>query len=108
MIQIKLVFSLIRLIGDFKYLAKGTASDKVLRDKAFNIRKNPKYFGYQVSLLRWINVLIRSLKVVMLIFKQNEQLAEELHKPNVKKLYKKEFVLHLKTIFGVLIQLTFN
>ena len=39
----------------------------------------------------------------MLIFKQNEQLAEELHKPNIKKLYKKEVILHLKTIFWVLI-----
>ena len=32
---------------DFKELAKRTASDKVLRDKAFNIAKNPKYDGYQ-------------------------------------------------------------
>ena len=29
--------------GHFKDLAKRTASDKVLRDKAFNIAKNPKY-----------------------------------------------------------------
>ena len=28
--------------GDFKDLARRTASDKVLRDKAFNIAKNPK------------------------------------------------------------------
>ena len=33
--------------GDFKDLARGTASDKVLRDKAFNITKNPTYDGYQ-------------------------------------------------------------
>ena len=33
--------------GDFKDLARRTASDKVLRDKAFNIAKNPKYDGYQ-------------------------------------------------------------
>ena len=30
--------------GDFKGLARTTASDKVLIDKAFNIAKNPKYF----------------------------------------------------------------
>ena len=36
--------------GDFKDLAKRTASDKVLRDKAFNIAKNPKYDGYQRGL----------------------------------------------------------
>ena len=33
--------------GDFKDLARRTASDKVFRDKAFNIAKNPKYDGYQ-------------------------------------------------------------
>ena len=33
--------------GYFKYLARRTASDKSLRDKAFNIAKNPKYGGYQ-------------------------------------------------------------
>ena len=33
--------------GDFKNLNRRTAADKVLRDKAFNIAKNPKYDGYQ-------------------------------------------------------------
>ena len=36
--------------GDFKDLNRRTAADKVLRDKAFNITKNPKYDGYQRSL----------------------------------------------------------
>ena len=36
--------------GDFKDLARRTASDKVLRDKAFNIAKNPKHDGYQRGL----------------------------------------------------------
>ena len=36
--------------GDFKDLARRTASNKVLRDKAFNIAKNPKYDGYQRGL----------------------------------------------------------
>ena len=36
--------------GDFKDLARRTASDKVLRDKAFNIAKNRKYDGYRRSL----------------------------------------------------------
>ena len=31
---------------DFKDLRKRTAADKFLRDKAFNIAKNPKYDGY--------------------------------------------------------------
>ena len=32
---------------DFKDLARRTASDRVLRDKAFDIAKNPKYDKYQ-------------------------------------------------------------
>ena len=30
----------------FKELPRRAASDKVLRDKAFNIAKNPRYDGY--------------------------------------------------------------
>ena len=36
--------------GDFKDLARTTDSDKILRDKAFNIAKNPNYDGYQRGL----------------------------------------------------------
>ena len=36
--------------GDFKDLKRRTFSDKVLRDKAFNIAKNPKYDWYQRGL----------------------------------------------------------
>ena len=32
---------------DFKDLPKRTASDKILCNKAFNIAKNPKCYGYQ-------------------------------------------------------------
>ena len=35
---------------DFKHLARRTPSDNVLRDKTFNITKNPKYDGYQRGL----------------------------------------------------------
>ena len=35
---------------DFKDLARRTASDRILRDKAFNIVKNPKYDRYQRGL----------------------------------------------------------
>ena len=36
--------------GDFKDLAGRTASHKCLKDKAFNIAKNPKYDGFQRGL----------------------------------------------------------
>ena len=48
--------------GDFKDLKRRTFSDKVLRDKAFNIAKNPKYDGYQRGLAS-----IKSRKVVVLL-----------------------------------------
>ena len=40
--------------GDFKDLKRRTFSDKVLRDKAFNIAKNPKYDRYQRGLLSMV------------------------------------------------------
>ena len=36
--------------GDFKDLNRRTFADKLLRDKAFNIAKDPKYDGYQHGL----------------------------------------------------------
>ena len=92
--------------GDFKDLARREVSDKVLRNKAFNIAKNPKCDGYQRSLAAMVyNFFYKktSGSGVNNEIKQNEQLAEELHKPIIKKLKKEEFILHLKTIFGVLI-----
>ena len=35
---------------DFEDLTRRTGSDKILRDKAFNIAKNPKFDGYQGGL----------------------------------------------------------
>ena len=36
--------------GDFKDLSRRTINDNVLRDKAFNFAKNPKYDGYQLGI----------------------------------------------------------
>ena len=49
--------------GDFKDLTRRTASDKILRDKAFRIAKNLKYDGYQRSLAStvFLNFLIKKL-----------------------------------------------
>ena len=47
--------------GDFKDLKRRTKSDKVLKDKAFEIESNPKYDGYQRGLVQWsINFLIKN------------------------------------------------
>ena len=39
---------------DFKDLTRTTASAKILRNKSFNIAKNPKYDGYQSGLASMI------------------------------------------------------
>ena len=49
--------------GDFKDLTRRTAPDKILRDKAFNIAKNPKYDGYQRGLASMVyGFLIKELQ----------------------------------------------
>ena len=56
--------------GDFKDLARGTASDKALRDKALNIAKNSKYNGYQRGVA---SMVYKSFdKKVVLIMKLNK------------------------------------
>ena len=81
--------------GDFKDLARRTASDKVLRDKAFNIAKNPKYDGYQRGLASMVYKFFDKKSAsltdksvsgsgVNIPLEFNEQLAEELHKPIIR------------------------
>ena len=46
----KLIFDMISLVKVLKIQQEKTASDKFLRDEAFNIAKNSKYDGYQRGL----------------------------------------------------------
>ena len=75
--------------GDFKDLKRRTASDKILRDKAFDIAKNPKYGGYQRGLSSMVYKFFDKKSTVSGVanneIKQNLQLAKELHKPIFKK-----------------------
>ena len=93
--------------GDYKDLTKRTASDKILRDKAFNIAKNPKYDGYQRGLASMVYKCFdkksKGSGVANNEIKQNLQLAEVLYKPIIRKFKKKKFILDLEIIFGVLI-----
>ena len=78
---------------DFKDLASRTTSDKVLRDKTFNIAKNPKCDEYQRRLAFMVYTFFdtkTSGSGVNNEIKQNQQLAEELHKPIIKKRLKKK------------------
>ena len=77
--------------GDFKDLAKRTAADKVLRNKAFNIAKDPKYDGYQSGLASGV-----ANKYTIKSTPQNEQLAGELHKPIIRKFKKRKIYRPLK------------
>ena len=92
--------------GDFKDLKRRTASDKILRDKAFNIAKNPKYDGYQRGLASMVYKFFdknSKESSVNIEIKPSEQLAEKLHKPIIRNLKKEQFIQDLKTIFGELI-----
>ena len=51
---------------DFKDLNRRTFADKVLRDKAFNITKDPKYDKYQRGLASVFYILIKKRLVAVL------------------------------------------
>ena len=82
--------------GNFKDLKRRTAADNVLRDKAFNIAKNPKYDGYQRGLAsmvyKFFDKKTKGIGATLAnkSIPQNEQLAEELHKPIIKKFKKRK------------------
>ena len=75
--------------GDLEDLTRRTASDKILRDKAFNIVQNSKYDGYQRDLVSVVYKFFdkKTCESGIKIFQKvsNEELAEELHKPIIKK-----------------------
>ena len=79
--------------GGFKDLAKGTAADKVLRDNAFTIAKNPKCDGYQRVLssmvYKFFDKKTTSLGSGIKSTPQIEQLAEEFHKHIIRNFFKK-------------------
>ena len=66
--------------GDFKDLARRTASDKVLRSKAFNIAKKPICDGYQRGLAsmvyKFFNKKSSGSDIKNQII-QNQQLADQ-------------------------------
>ena len=77
--------------GDFQGVAKRTGVDTILRDKAFNIAKDPKYGAYQRGLASMAYKFFdkKTIGCGIKSMAQNEQLAEELHKPTIKIFFKK-------------------
>ena len=102
--------------SDSKDLTKRTVADKVLKNKAFDIAKDPKYHGYQKGLASRVYKFFDSkvtspdkksvgsgAKLVNTkITPQNQQLAEELHKPIIRKFKKRKVHAAFKdNIWGV-------
>ena len=84
--------------GDFKDLAKRTAADKVLRDKAFKITSDQKYDGYQRGLASMVyNFFDKKSQGsgVNNEIKQNIQLSNVLHKPIIRKFEKRKNVFFI-------------
>ena len=89
--------------GGFKDLAKRTAADKVLRDKAFKIASDRKYDGCQRGLASMVYKFFdkksqgsgRPLSSAL-------QLADELHKPIIRKFTKRKVYSSFRdNIWGV-------
>ena len=90
--------------GDFKDLAKTTAADKVLRNKAFIIASDQNYDGYQRGLASMVYKFFdkKSQGKGLANNKENIQLADELHKPIIKKFKKrKEYSAFKDNIWGI-------
>ena len=71
--------------GKSKDLIKRTQSDKVLKDKAFKIANNPNYDGYQRGLASMVYKFFDKKSKGSGINEPNYQLANELHKPIIRK-----------------------
>ena len=72
-----------------KDLEKRTQPDKKLRDKAFKIASDPKYSGYQGGLAPMVYKFFnKKCSGSGIANKPNYQLANELHKPIIKKFQK--------------------
>ena len=97
--------------SDSKDLTKRTIADKILRDKAFNIAKDQKYDGYQKGLASTVYKFFdkksagsgaKHVNNNTKLKPQNQQLAEELHKPIIKKFEKRKVHAAFKdNIWGV-------
>ena len=87
---------------EFKDLNRRTAGDKVLRDKVFDIAKNPKYDGYQRGLALMVyeffdeNISNGTVKTEVI---SSKELAEELQKPIIRKSEKRK--VHLPFIVNI-------
>ena len=90
--------------SDSKDLTKRTDADKILKNKAFDIAKDPKYDGYQRGLASMVYNFFdkKSEGSCVKLIPENEQLANELHKLIIRKFEKRRVYSTFKdNIWGV-------
>ena len=90
--------------SDSKDLTKRTVADKTLKNRAFNIAEDPKYDGYQRGLASMVYKFFdkKSEGSGVKRIPENEQLANELHKPIIRKFEKRRVYSTFKdNIWGV-------
>ena len=79
--------------GKSKNLIKRTQSDKILKDKAFKIANIPNYDGYQRGLASMVYTFFDKKSKGSGINESNYQLANERHKPIIRKSLKKSLFI---------------
>ena len=90
--------------SDSKDLLKRTVADNILKNKAFHIAKDTKYDGYQRGLASMVYKFFdkKSEGSGVKLIPENEQLANELHKPIIRKFEKRRVYSTFKdTNWGV-------
>ena len=90
--------------SDSKDLTKRTVADKLLKNKAFEIAKDPKYDGYQRGLSSMVYKFFdkKSSGSGVKLVPQNEQLANELHKTIIRKFEERRvYSIFKDNIWGV-------
>ena len=85
--------------ADDKDLINRTESDKVIRDKAYDIVSNPKYDGYQRGLASMVYKLFDK-KSIGSGSASSSILADERHKHIIRKFKKEKYIRNLKIIYG--------
>ena len=89
--------------ADHKDLINRTKSDKVLRDKAYNIAGHPEYDGYRRGLASMVYKFFDKKSMGSGFVKDSSSiLADELHKPVIEKFNKRKVYSQFKyNIWGV-------
>ena len=96
----KASFHLDMAYGKRKDLVRRTQSDKVLRDKAFNIESDPKYHGYQRGSASMLyNFFDKKASGAGFINEPNYELADKLHKAIITKFKKTKVYSSLRDNF---------